>query len=561
MQNFLTTKNENLESLEKLDESDDINTLELSIKELSQVKERKMLFDRGFSDFFEEKQESKLYAVREKAFHLKEKIENNFISKEGSKRFVNAQIAKLKLEWPALFGSECKLIYLHVDLDSFYASVETLMNPSFKDVPLGVGSSNMLAACNYKAREYGVRAGMPGYQAKELCPILVITKLNIDKYNYFSELVMEVLSSFDSDIEIYGIDEACLIFDDQKLKNAYNYYNSEIRENPSKFSDKTLWNELIYEGFSFKSINILVEKIRAMVFINTKLTISAGMSVCRGLAKFSSKINKPNGQFLIESNFDSHILNLEVDEVNGIGKFTKELLCKTLEIKRIKDLRDKLDLCSIIFQPKTFDNLMRLSFGLSLFDNINQKKRLRTGSKSHGVEMSIKPISEYSEALFYLWNFSKVLESRILRSKQPGTTVTLAIKYINFDLITKRKKSLIVFKTAMQIFDSCVELLKECFIKNVHSNEYTPSLPIRMLGVRISDIFNLAGVKTIDCHLNSKVMYKERKCMICGCAFINEPNFSFQVHVNRCIDQSMKKPKEDKNTLSKMFGMHQKQTD
>lgn len=527
-------------------EDDDNKILEIDISEFTQAKERKMLFDRGFSDNFEKKQESKIFAVRKKAYNLKERINNTFISEQGAKIFVKNQITKLKSEWPAIFANKFTEIYVHVDLDSFYASVETISNPSYKNKPLAVGSINMIAACNYKAREYGVRSGMPGYQAKELCPEIVICKTNFDKYNYYSELVMEILSTYDPKIEIYGIDEACLIFTESKYMRACQLLKSDLKNEVDDM------NPLVCDKFSFESVNYLIQKIRNQIHRKTSLTISAGISVCRGLAKFASKVNKPNGQYTIESDFDKYLLDLQVDEINGIGKFTKELLNKSLDIKYIKDLRSKLYPCSIMFTPKTFDNLLRLSFGLSLFDNRNLIDRIKAKSKSHGIELSIKPITLYSEALFYLWNFSNSLESRISKSKRPGMTVTLSIKYSNFDLITKRRKTTKLFEKATQIFDCCIELLKETFVRNEITGEYIPILPIRMLGLRVSDLVEVENNHKLHVFPSAKIKYKERECVICGAVFINETDFTFQIHVNKCIDIQEQKNKE-KVTLTQLF--------
>lgn len=79
-------------------------------------------------------------------------------------------------------------IWLHVDMDAFYAAVETLSNPSLKGKPMAVGSMSMISTANYEARKFGVRAAMPGFIARKLCPTLVFVPTDFKKYTYYSDL-------------------------------------------------------------------------------------------------------------------------------------------------------------------------------------------------------------------------------------------------------------------------------------------------------------------------------------------------------------------------------------
>lgn len=79
-------------------------------------------------------------------------------------------------------------IWLHVDMDAFYAAVETLCNPSLKGRPMAVGSMSMLSTANYEARKFGVRAAMPGFIARKLCPELLFVPVDFQKYNHYSNL-------------------------------------------------------------------------------------------------------------------------------------------------------------------------------------------------------------------------------------------------------------------------------------------------------------------------------------------------------------------------------------
>lgn len=99
---------------------------------------------------------------------------------------------------------------VHVDMDAFYAAVEMRDNPELKDKPIAVGSMSMLATSNYHARRFGVRAAMPGFIAKRLCPQLIIVPPNFDKYRAVSKEVKEILAEYDPNFMAMSLDEAYL---------------------------------------------------------------------------------------------------------------------------------------------------------------------------------------------------------------------------------------------------------------------------------------------------------------------------------------------------------------
>jgi DNA polymerase kappa len=79
-------------------------------------------------------------------------------------------------------------IWLHVDMDAFYAAVETLSDPSIKGKPMAVGGLSMISTANYEARKFGVRAAMPGFIARKLCPDLIFVPVDFTKYTHYSDL-------------------------------------------------------------------------------------------------------------------------------------------------------------------------------------------------------------------------------------------------------------------------------------------------------------------------------------------------------------------------------------
>src|SRR5436190_23275708 len=96
---------------------------------------------------------------------------------------------------------------LHADLDAFYASVEQLLDPRLRGKPIAVGGGVVLAA-SYDARAFGVRSGMPGRSARQLCPDLVFVGGHFDEYQRLGGAAIRVLCDFAPSLERIYIDEA-----------------------------------------------------------------------------------------------------------------------------------------------------------------------------------------------------------------------------------------------------------------------------------------------------------------------------------------------------------------
>src|SRR5262252_2451697 len=96
---------------------------------------------------------------------------------------------------------------LHADLDAFYASVEQLLDPSLRGKPIAVGGGVVLAA-SYEARAFGIRSGMPGRRARELCPDIVFVGGHFGEYQRLGDAAIGVLSDYTPDVERISIDEA-----------------------------------------------------------------------------------------------------------------------------------------------------------------------------------------------------------------------------------------------------------------------------------------------------------------------------------------------------------------
>lgn len=199
---------------------------------------------------------------------------------------------------------------LHVDMDAFFAEVETLHNPKLREHPLVVGgppnSRSVVSSANYKARKFGICSAMPCAKAQKLCPHAVFVSPNFKRYQIVSQKLHVILNQFTPAVEPLGLDEAWLDVTDQEISATW----------AAKRLQKTIAQQL-------------------------QLSCSVGVSFNKMLAKIASKENKPGGIFVISPEFASRFLkNLPVRKIPGIGPSTEQKL-KQLGIISVQDLQQQ----------------------------------------------------------------------------------------------------------------------------------------------------------------------------------------------------------------------------
>src|SRR5207248_2845552 len=185
---------------------------------------------------------------------------------------------------------------LHADLDAFYASVEQLLDPSLRGRPIAVGGGVVLAA-SYEARAFGIRSGMPGRRARELCPDIVFVGGHFSEYQRLGDAAIGVLADYTPDIERISIDEA--------------------------FADVSGSTRL------FGPSDEIAKTVRARVRADLGLPISVGVARTKHLAKIASKVAKPDGLVVVDPDTELEFLHhLTVDLMWGVGPVTKARLAE-----------------------------------------------------------------------------------------------------------------------------------------------------------------------------------------------------------------------------------------
>jgi DNA polymerase IV len=191
---------------------------------------------------------------------------------------------------------EATATILHADLDAFYASVEQMLDPALHGRPIAVGGGVVLAA-SYEAKAFGVRSGMAGRRARELCPQLIFVNGHFNDYQRLGDAAMQVMGDFTPLIERISIDEA--------------------------FADVAGSIHL------FGPPAEIAQKIRRRVRAELGLPISVGVARTKHLAKIASQVAKPDGLVVVDPDTELEFLHdLPVDLMWGVGPVTKARLAE-----------------------------------------------------------------------------------------------------------------------------------------------------------------------------------------------------------------------------------------
>ncbi len=203
-------------------------------------------------------------------------------------------------------------VILHIDFDSFFASVEQQYNPKFRNLPLGVTAANgrtCIIASSREAKVLGIKTGSRTYEAFKLCPDLMLVKADFVKYFEVSKKFLNICKDYSPFVELFSIDEL--------------------------FMDITQTLHL-FDG-TYKLIEKIKRRIRTE--IGEYITVSVGISHNKFLAKLASGLKKPNGVFEIKKeDIDGVYKKASLTDICGIGDRIKERLNK-IGIYNLLDLR------------------------------------------------------------------------------------------------------------------------------------------------------------------------------------------------------------------------------
>lgn len=377
-----------------------------------------------------------------------------------------AQSKLLEYEKSRSFSKICCVL----DMDMFYAAVEIRDRPELRELPVAVGGDHMISTSNYVARKYGVRAAMPGFIAKKLCPHLVFVNSNFTKYRQVAEQLRSVIAKYDPNYHSHSLDE--VYFD---ITNAAK-------------------ERCLHDGQSSPSIIelrsaacVLLQEIRDSIKeVTGGLTSSAGIANNFFLAKICADINKPDGQFELPAQRDEildFVSKLPTRKIGGIGKVMEKILDK-LGMKTMADVREQVPKILYAFKPSSSEFLARVSIGVAECEGQEVLQKVPDGvvtRKSIGCERtySSKGISDSSELFERLHDICQSLSEDMREENLHGRAVTVKVKDVQFNLHTR-------CLTCRSYVQSCES------IETVARQILESFLPIRirLLGVSVSKFRN-----------------------------------------------------------------------
>jgi DNA polymerase-4 len=336
---------------------------------------------------------------------------------------------------------------IHIDMDAFYASVEQRDRPELKGKPVIVGgdpqSRGVVAACSYEARKFGIHSAMASSTAYKLCPNAIFIRSRFDAYRAVSSQIREIFCEYTDLVEPLSLDEAFL----------------DVTENHKGIPSATL----------------IAQEIKTKIFQRTGgLTASAGVSFNKFLAKVASDIKKPDGITVITPDMaDEFIDKLPIRKFFGVGKVTEEKML-SLGIKTGADLKEYKKEHMIQLFGKSGNYFYNIAHGND--DRSIEPNRIR---KSIGKETTLsEDIDDTDQMLEILENIAERLEHSLIKREAKGRTITLKVKFFNFQSITR---SITIDEPA----DTAPVILK--YIKPLLSKTEAGQKKVRLLGISISN--------------------------------------------------------------------------
>jgi DNA polymerase-4 len=330
-------------------------------------------------------------------------------------------------------------------MDAFYTSVEQRDFPELRGKPVAVGGikRGVVASASYEARAFGVRSAMPSSIALRKCPHLQFVRHRFEVYRSVSQQIREIFFEYTDLVEPLSLDEAYLDVTENKM--------------------------------NLKSAIFIAHQIREKIFERTQLTASAGISVNKFVAKIASDINKPNGmKVIMPSEVVPFLEALPIEKFHGIGKVTADKM-QRLGIYKGLDLKQ----WSEIDLVKRFGKTGRLFYKIVRGADNRAVNPNRT-RKSIGAERTFnEDLNRVDEMYKKLKIIGENLFKSIEKTENYGRTLTIKIKYSDFQIITRSKTLNREIRTLVEI----KAIVKELLYDNIEDGE-----AVRLLGISISNL-------------------------------------------------------------------------
>lgn len=299
--------------------------------------------------------------------------------------------------------------FIHVDMDTFYVSVERLNDPSLVGKPVIVGGGKggeyrrgVVAACSYETRKFGVHSAMPLGQALRLCPKAVVVPVGTSNYSEYTRRVREVLESFTDRVEMTSPDEAYL-----DLEGTERLHGGAIDT---------------------------AHKVRQSVAERVGLPVSVGLAASKTFAKIASKLSKPQGLFVVFPGQEASVARpLAARALPGLGPKTADLLRR----HGIRTLGELIDAGEVRLRAIAGDggaDLLRRARGEVPGSVDPDRERVQISTESTFAE----DIGEEERLREILARMTMKLGAALRKRQQWAGTLTLKLRTPDFTTLTRQ---------------------------------------------------------------------------------------------------------------------------
>lgn len=341
-------------------------------------------------------------------------------------------------------------IIFHIDLNAFFASAEISVHPELKGKPVVIcrqSRRSIITTASYEARKFKIHSAMPLFQAKELCPNLIIVEPHFDLYKSLSQKFFDIIAQYSSYLEVASIDECYVDMTQYICKHKVDPYQ-------------------------------LAKHIQNKVYEELSLQCSVGIAPNKFLAKMASDMKKPMGITIITNkNFKEKIWPLPIEDMLGVGKKTQPKLLK-LGINTIGDLAkyENYEKIKPIFGKNSLIFYQKAN-GKD-FSKINYtKNELKSVGNSTTFEI------DSHDELFIKQQFKTLSQEVSLRAKKRGlisNSISITLKYTREK---SRTKQMIIdhYTNDYETIYSTAILLFE----NIYNGE-----TLRLVGVSLNNVIH-----------------------------------------------------------------------
>ena len=339
-----------------------------------------------------------------------------------------------------------------MDLDTFFVSVERLLNSDLIGKPVvigGVSDRGVVASCSYEARKFGVHSAMPMKMALNLCRDAVVIRGDMDSYSKYSKLVTEVIADKAPMYEKASIDEHYL-----DISGIDRY-----------------WGALKWS-----------HELRQSIISETGLPISFGLSVNKTVSKIATGEAKPNGEKHVDKEWVQPFLNpLSIKKIPGVGSKTYQLL-RSMGVSTIQTLSAvPLEMVQSVL-GKNGTEVWRRAHGID-FSPVVPYSEEKSMSKERTFETDTIDVAMLDQLMIAM---TEKLCFKLRKNEKLTSVVTVKIRYANYDTHTLQKK--IPYTSFDHVL---IGVVRELF-----KRLYERRMLIRLVGVKLGGLIH--GVQQLD---------------------------------------------------------------